>query len=148
MNTQRAPGEVLSPSQVSTVMDCAYRWYAKYVLGLPEPATGNLTLGKAVHAALAANFAQKIETKIDLPVIGVIAVYREAWTIMSELTKFRDDENPQDLRRTGEILVAKYMDEAAPRIEPVAVEMHVQGVIVGVKVHGYIDLLDVEGQGD
>ncbi len=25
-----APGDVLSPSQVSGIMDCAYRWHAKY----------------------------------------------------------------------------------------------------------------------
>ena len=27
-----APGDVLSPSQVSSIMDCSYRWYAKKVL--------------------------------------------------------------------------------------------------------------------
>ena len=61
-----APGDVLSPSQVSTVMDCSYRWYAKKVLRIPEPPTANQVLGRAVHTALAANFGQKCETREDL----------------------------------------------------------------------------------
>src|SRR5579863_4448750 len=88
------PGDVLSPSQVSNLMDCAYRWYAKYVLELPDPLTGNLALGRAVHTALAENFSQKRETKVDLPVTGVVARFREAWNLESEQTEFRDDEAP------------------------------------------------------
>ena len=140
-----APGDILSPSQVSSIMDCAYRWHAKRVLNIPEPPTANQILGRAVHAALAANFEQKCETKVDLPLAGVLAVYREAWAVLSEDTEFRDDENPNDLGKAGEALVAKYMEDAAPKIEPAAVEMRVEGVIAGVKVAGYIDLLDVEG---
>jgi PD-(D/E)XK nuclease superfamily len=140
-----APGDVLSPSQVSSIMDCAYRWYAKQVLKMPEPPTSNQILGRAVHSALAANFEQKCDTKLDLPVAGVLAVYREAWAISSEEAEFRDDEDPRELGQTGEALVAKYMEEAAPKIEPAAVEMRVEGVIAGVRVAGYIDLLDVEG---
>ena len=139
------PGDVLSPSQVSSIMECAYRWYAKQVLKMPEPPTSSQILGRAVHSALAANFEQKCDTKVDLPVAGVIAVYREAWAILSEEAEFRDEEDPTELGRTGETLVTKYMEEAAPKIEPQAVEMRVEGVIAGVKVAGYIDLLDVAG---
>jgi CRISPR/Cas system-associated exonuclease Cas4 (RecB family) len=140
------PGEVLSPSQVSNLMDCAYRWYGKYILELPDPPTGNLALGRAVHCALAENFSQKCETKVDLPTIGVVAVFREAWHFEMEQAEFRDDEEPRELGRMGEILVAKYMDEAAPFIDPAAVEMHVEGMINGVSVQGFLDVLDVEGR--
>ena len=47
------PGEVLSPSQVRTFMECPARWAFKYRDRLPDPQTANLALGKAVHAALA-----------------------------------------------------------------------------------------------
>lgn len=139
------PGDVLSPSQVNSIMDCAYRWYAKQVLKMPEPPTSGQILGRAVHAALATNFDQKCDTKVDLPVAGVLAVFREAWVVFSEEAEFRDDEDSQELGQTGEALVAKYMEDAAPKIEPAAVEMRVEGVIAGVKVAGYIDLLDVRG---
>ena len=51
-----------------------------------------------------------------------------------------------DLRRLGEKLVAKYMDEVAPTVEPAAVELDVQGEISGVSVRGRVDVLDVEGR--
>lgn len=140
-----APGDVLSPSQVSTITDCAYRWRAKHVLKMPEPPTSSQILGKAVHNALAANFDQKCDTKVDLPVMGVEALYREAWAVLSAGTEFREDEDPDELGKTGDALVSKYMEEAAPRIEPAAVEMRVEGVIASVRVVGYIDLLDVDG---
>ena len=46
---------------------------------IPDPQTGNLALGRAVHAALTENFAQKLETREDLPITGVLALFREAW---------------------------------------------------------------------
>ena len=143
--TPAVPGDVLSPSQVSSIMDCAYRWHAKQVLKMPEPSTSNQILGRAVHAALAANFEQKCDTKVDLPVVGVLAVYREAWAVLTEGMEFHDAEDPDALGKTGEALVSKYMEEAETRIEPAAVEMRVEGVISGVRITGFIDLLDVDG---
>ena len=52
--------EVLSPSQLRFFMDCQVRWWFKYALKLPDPQTARMALGKAVHAALNENFAQKI----------------------------------------------------------------------------------------
>jgi len=138
--------EVLSPSQVRSFMDCQMRWWFKYGLKVPDPATGNLALGRAVHSALGENFAQKVETHEDLPTLGVLALFHEAWAGECEQTEFRDDENPQDLAATGEALITKYMDYAAPTIEPAAVEVRVAGDIGGVKVRGWIDLMDVEGR--
>jgi len=72
-------------------------------------------------------------------------VYREAWSVLTQEFEFHDTEDPDELAKAGEALVSKYMEEAAPRIDPAAVEMRVEGVIAGVKVAGYIDLLDVNG---
>jgi hypothetical protein len=43
-------------------------------------------------------------------------------------------------------MIAKYMEEAAPSIQPAVVESRVSGLIGGVKVSGYVDLLDTEGR--
>jgi CRISPR/Cas system-associated exonuclease Cas4 (RecB family) len=138
--------EVLSPSQVRCFMDCQIRWWFKYGLRVPDVPTGNMTLGRAVHSALGENFAQKVDTREDLPTPGVVALFREVWANEIEQTEFRDDENPQELAATGEALVAKYMDYLAPTIDPAVVELKVDGEIRGVKVRGWIDLLDVEGR--
>lgn len=137
---------VLSPSQVRCFIDCQMRWWFKYGLKVPEAGTGNMALGTAIHSSLAENFAQKVDTREDLPTEGVVALFREAWAQEREQTEFRDEENPQELAATGEALVAKYMDRMAPAIDPVAVEIHVIGEISGVRIQGWIDLLDVEGR--
>jgi len=138
--------EVLSPSQLRCFMDCQVRWWFKYDLRYPDPATGKFALGKAVHAALAHNFEQKTESYEDLPIAGVIALFREAWAMEREQTEFRDDEDPAELAACGENLLAKYLDEVAPTIEPAAVELHVEGEIAGVRIQGWVDLLDVNGR--
>jgi hypothetical protein len=140
------PAEVLSPSQLRCFMDCQVRWRFKYDLRYSDPPTGKFALGKAVHAALAHNFEQKTESYEDLPIAGVIVLFREAWAMEREQTEFRDDEDPGELAACGENLVAKYLDEVAPTIEPAAVELHVEGDIAGVRVHGWVDLMDVNGR--
>jgi len=139
-------GAILSPSQVRCFMECQTRWWFKYGLKYPDPPTSSLALGRAVHASLGYNFAQKVETYEDLPTTGVLALFRESWAMESEQTEFRDDENPSQLAAIGEALTLKYMHEIAPAIEPAAVELRVEGEIGGVTVQGWIDILDADGQ--
>src|SRR5271170_3075007 len=128
--------QVLSPSQLRCFMDCQVRWWFKYALRYPDPPTGKFALGKAVHSALAQNFEQKIESYADLAISGVVALFRQAWAIEREQTEFRDDEDLTELAACGEKLLAKYLDEIAPTVEPAAVELHVAGEISGVQVQG------------
>jgi CRISPR/Cas system-associated exonuclease Cas4 (RecB family) len=127
-------------------MDCQARWWFKHGLQYPDPSNGKLALGRAVHTALGHNFAQKVDTYEDLPTLGVVALFREAWAHERATTEFRDEEDPVELAACGEALVCKYMNEVAPRIEPAAVEIRVLGEISGVKVQGWIDVLDVHGR--
>ncbi len=143
-NTQTAP--ILSPSQVRTFLDCQARWWFKYGLMLPETKSSSLALGLAVHRALELNFREKLETHEDLDTAGIVMIFRDAWMEQVGQTQFTKDESQHDIRRIGERLVAKYMDEVAPQIEPAAVEMDVQGEISGVRVRGRVDLLDIDGR--
>jgi len=152
------PGDVLSPSAATTYTNCGAKYLFGRVLKMPDPPTGALTMGNAVHAAIGENFRQKIETKRDLPAPGVQAIYLDAWENLvagtqpnrggrpSLPTEFRDDEMPADLKAEGLALTLKYLDEACPSIEPAAVELPVAGRIGGVAVRGYIDLLEVNGR--
>ena len=140
------PAPVLSPSQVRCFFDCPARWWFKYGLRLPERKNSSLALGLAVHQALEVNFREKLETQEDLETTGVVCVFREAWMELVPQTEFTSNESQGDLRRLGEKLVAKYMDEVASTVEPAAVELDVQGEISGVAVRGRVDVLDVEGR--
>jgi len=124
-------GELLSPSQVNTFLSCPSKWYFRYALGLAEPPTGTLALGTAFHSVLAANFRQKIETKQDLPAQGLEEWFGEALAMAAEDAELREDEEPAALIETGRALDRRYMADAAPSIQPQAVELPVEGVIAG-----------------
>lgn len=136
----------LSPSQVRTFCDCQARWKYEKVDGLPRVGNGNLALGSAVHAALAYNFTQKIDTEKDLPVEDVLQAFDVA--LAGELVgvELSEDETPEELQRLGRGLLQQFMAEVAPTIMPVAVEKEVVGEISGVRVKGFIDVLDIDGR--
>jgi hypothetical protein len=137
---------VLSPTQVSTYVDCSAKWWYKHALHLPERKNTNLGIGIAFHEAISENFRQKLETKEDLPETGVQSLFRSSWDGIKDTLEFTPGENPVELAHMGEALVGEYMSKVAPRIQPAAVEQPVEGEIAGVKVCGRIDVLDVQGR--
>lgn len=140
-----ALGESLSPSQVSTYMTCPAKWYFRYLIGLSEPTTRALALGKSFHGTLARNFRQKMSTGRDIDTQELREVFAEEWALAIADAALRDDEDGDELAATGQILVAAYVTEAAGPLQPHAVEQTVQGEIAGVNVRGIVDLLDTDG---
>lgn len=136
---------VLSPSSLNTYMDCQAKWFYRKVLGLPEKRTLALGLGSAVHVSLGTNFKQKIETGEDLPVEALSTVFRDSFERELDTVTLNEDDDIADAKNAGETMLSVYMREAAPRIRPAAVEKPVSGVIGGVPISGFIDLLDVDG---
>ncbi len=135
-------GEWLSPSQANTYLTCPAKWYFRYLIGLIEPATGALALGKAFHRALARNFRQKMTTGCDMDAGELSATFVEEWSLALAEAELADNEDATELALTGQMLVLAYLAEAAPSVRPRAVE---QTEIAGVKVRGIVDLLDVTG---
>jgi putative RecB family exonuclease len=141
-----ALGESVSPSQVNTYLSCPAKWYFRSLVGLSEPATGALALGKAFHQTLAANFRQKMNSKRDTDAAEARDVFHQAWASTSAEAKLRVDEDADELAATGEALVTAYVGEAARSIEPRAVELPVEGEVGGVKVRGTVDVVDEDGR--
>jgi len=137
---------VLSPSQCGTFMDCEAEWYFKHFLGLPDVKDAKRAQGSAMHRAIEANFRQKMETKQDLDREKFLGIYAAAWAEESIDARFPEDESREEIERTGAVLAQKYLMEKAPEIQPVAVEHRVTGEIGGVRVQGYVDLMDTNGK--
>lgn len=139
--------EVLSPSVVNTFNECEAKWYYRKVLRLPEVRTGALVLGSAFHEAIAENFRQKLETFEDLPYAGVRPVFLESLAKQFDEGDVRLDpeETVEELIDCGSALVRVYLEQAAPGIQPAAVELPVEGEIGGVKVRGIVDCLGSDG---
>jgi RecB family exonuclease len=138
--------EVLSPSQVSLFLNCPAKWMFRYLLDLKDPGTAATATGKAFHETIAHNFRQKQETACDLPLSECLEFFGSVLGRELEQIKLRKDEHPMGLLELGTTMVSKYLAEAAPLIQPAAVESRVSGIIGGVRVSGYVDLLDAEGR--
>jgi RecB family exonuclease len=139
------PGEVLSPSQASTFLGCSAKYRFKYVLGLPDPAAGGAARGRAVHKPIEHYMRAKI-AGLTLDAEAITDEWDEIWDEACEGAEFAADENIEALKASGAQLAGKYLREAAPGIQPLAVEVPVSGEIAGVKVRGIVDILDAEGR--
>lgn len=143
-NVNTMPGEILSPSQASMYLSCSARWRFKYILGMPDPAGGGAVRGKAVHKAVEYYMRAKMAGVIlDAP--AVLHEWDIFWDEASEGAEFASYENVEALKESGAVLAAKYLTEAAPKIEPAAVEVPLIGVINGVAVRGYADIITTDG---
>src|SRR5260370_32184719 len=137
--------DVLSPSQVRTFFGCAVRWFYQHLLGLPDPPTATMALDNAIRTALMTNFLYKVESKTDIQTEGVVGLFRQAWTQQRTTAHFCEDEVPEAICETGEVLVRIYMQELAPQIRPAAVERPLRGALSSVRIRAQIDLMDVDG---
>jgi len=138
-------GTVLSPSQANLFLSCSARWWFKYGAGLPDPKSGSLCRGTAVDKTVERWFRLILED--GTPEIEAMAsVYEESWNAAAEETVFRDDEDPAELKRQGAIVTRKYLDEVAPEIRPARIQERVCGEIGGVRVVGFVDIVDVDGR--
>lgn len=140
------PAAVLSPSQVTQFLHCPAKWYFRYLLDLPEAATTATALGKAFHEAIAHNFRHKLQRHSDLPLTDAVESFRSSLGQHLESAALVRGVDAVEMLELGTVMLQKYLCEAAPLIQPAAVETAVTGMIGGVKVRGYVDLLDADGR--
>src|SRR3954464_1428880 len=67
-----------SPSSLSMLRRCPYQWQQRYIHGRKERPAEAPVVGPAVHAALERNFAQKIESHVDIPTADLIEWFNDA----------------------------------------------------------------------
>lgn len=138
-------GTLLSPSQVKCFLGCSARWWFRYGLGLPDQRGGSLVRGAAVDKTVMWALRNKLQG-VAYEVEDAGEVYEAAWDAECENASFAPDESPEELKRSGAILARKYLEEAVPEIEPRDVQLKVAGEIAGVKVQGFVDLIDTSGR--
>jgi len=137
-------GEILSPSQANTFLNCSAKWWFKHGVGLPDPKSGSLVRGLAVHKTIERWFKLSLEGATP-EIEDMCEPYDDAWESLSAEASFAADDDIAELKRSGAILLRKYLEEVAPEIRPAALEQQVVGEIGGVKVRGYVDIVDVDG---
>lgn len=143
--------EVLSPTQVNVFLECPAKWYFKYLIGLREPITSSLAVGRAVDKAISHYYRVKGAEREAPPLADVLDAYDLAWAdVEAELT-LEPGEDRAALHAQGREMVNCYLSQLAPGTTPAlidgqpAVQVPVNGKIRGVKVQGYIDLITEDG---
>lgn len=138
-------GNLLSPSQANQFLNCSARWWFRYGAGLPDPKSGSLVRGTAVHKCIEHYF--KLQLSGAAPGLADLAeFYEDAWEAGAADAQFSQADNIEDLKKSGARLLRLYLDEVAPQIHPVQLEQKVTGEIGGVRVQGYIDQVDATGR--
>lgn len=160
IHTAPAAGNWLSPGQVNQYLDCPARWWYHHALGMPEPPTGPNSIGGAIHATAAATL--QLWQQGEEPTAPQIAAELRR-QLRRQLTSTPEDDDtapePTEAEATaaaaaiGEDLETLYAQalrmmtvwvaEIGPQLRPVAdqVEWHLEGVIAGVQVHGFADVI-------
>lgn len=144
-------GELLSPSQANSYLECPAKWWFHYGVELPDPKGSALAIGTAVDNALSHYFRVKAADGVALPESEVIEAADASWARQQEETLFRPGEDPAALGELARRLVSCYLQEKAPQVNAAlidgkpAVQVPVSGKIAGVRVHGIVDLIAEDG---
>jgi len=142
----QTPAHALSPSQVTTFLDCAARWYFGKVIKLSDPANGALALGHAIHRATAAVMRGKGANGGELPeYAAALQIFEHAWAHELLTAKLAPDEPATALLDTGRKMLLAWHMQIAPDLMPAAVELALIGQIGGVTIHAIADLITTEG---
>lgn len=117
----------VSPSQFNTFADCKRQWWFQSVLGLPTPQRASAALGEAVHEQLEAYIdTGKLPDDTSAGCIAraglsLLPAPGTAWTEVSMSDRKKGDRDKETL-------------SGIPPMQ-----------LAGVKVNGFIDLLDLTG---
>jgi CRISPR/Cas system-associated exonuclease Cas4 (RecB family) len=143
----------LSYTMIRTYLECPRAFDYHYIQGLPVVLTGRLVMGKTYHAGVAHALRGKMAGVVTAPdeIGDVIA---DAWE--AELASRVIDEqggpkieaksvdwqgeDPGKMKDLVIRLAVLYARRWVPKIEPVAVEVKLQGIIGGVPFVGYPDI--------
>lgn len=142
--------EEISQSRIAMYLKCPRQYYYRYCEELICPPRAALTLGSSFHRAIAANYGQKVASHQDLAVTDVLDVFSTEFDHRRHETIWYPEEDPGKIKDSGIAITDHYQVEAAPGIQPVAVERSFEAEMSwvadkepkSVKLKGIVDLQD------
>src|SRR5579862_1501949 len=90
-------GEILSPSQANTFLNCSAKWWFKYGAGLPDPKGGSLVRGLAVHKTIEHWYKLVLEGATP-DIEDMREPYDDAWEVLSADATFAADDDIDELK--------------------------------------------------
>jgi len=138
----------LRPTGINQYIDqCSAQYYFQNIEKIKTPNKYHLAFGTSLHHAVAKNYKQKIETKVDLPSEEIEQEFSDAIDLEMSFVEKADftEVKPGQLKDQGLALLKKYQAEVAPRVFPVAVEQTIRAKYAGYDygLQGTLDLFDI-----
>ena len=139
------PVRTLSHSAIDTYLKCPEKFKRRYLDNDWEPRSPAMVLGSACGGAFDVNWKQKVVTRADMAQEDILDAYSDSWdnTVEEQETIWESEKQLSTMKDKGAIVVANYIEKAAPAVQPVAserrVEMHWEGAD-----WSFVGVLDVE----
>ncbi|MBN2492432.1 MAG: PD-(D/E)XK nuclease family protein [Planctomycetes bacterium] len=138
-----------SASQLGMLRRCEQQFAYRYALGLKRPPSAAMSLGSSFGDGIAYSLRQKIDSGVDLPTPEVVEIAVTRLEGRKDSTEW--DEPFTAVKDELPGLVAVFQKDAAPGIEPAAVE---EKVVTRLKpsvgepfdVLSYLDLRERDGR--
>ena len=143
------PVDSLSVSSIRKLRMCPEAWRRRYVLREYEPASGPMTIGKAVGAAEAQSDHDWMESDAPMSTADVLDAYADEWEVAAAEDVDWRDELPAKLKDSGAEALRAYHDTLIPETpKPIAVERKAELSVEGEGVEvGFVCYLDLEVEG-
>lgn len=133
----------LSFSRISQYLECPYKFFLAYIVGLPGIPRSYFSFGKSVHSALEQFHKPKL-LAYDSSLDSLLALYEKSW--ISE--GFPDIETEIRCKDEGRSILIGYHNHLGGELPRVAeVEMNFKLEIEGVTLTGFIDRIDLNNDG-
>lgn len=141
---------ILRQSDLGLLELCAYAYYLKNIMRIPEPKSWAATKGTACHKAREKNFTAKIQTKQDLPLSDCQDAARDAVNQETQTGEFlKDPDLDMSIKDAAGAVIDRAiglvkMDHTLlyPTIQPERVEQQVVAELPGYEfdLQGKLDL--------
>jgi hypothetical protein len=134
----------LSHSQVELYLQCAMKFWYRYVLGVKEPYNVNLAEGQIMSKVAEATNRHYMEhekhlsLKEVLKTLGVVANKE-----LKKVKKWMKETPDSVLGRQEDFLRRLWTTDSGPDWEPTGAEVEFNVEIAGVPVNGFIDMTEV-----
>lgn len=132
-----------SASQINMYMRCPAQWFFRYVEGYKQPPTAAMIQGTSYHKGVEINYAQKIQSKKDLPIDDVLDAYATEFGNRIIEAEDTPEKDRGELKDQGVGLIKAYHETLAPTIQPIAVEkpFTIDFDNVDYTVEGFVDVI-------
>lgn len=143
------PRGYLSPSAMTTFWMCPHSYYLKYIEGIKGTViSSRMVEGSAGHKVLEENNKTKIETGEDRDKDDLVELWHDTWSeAAKEVNDWEEGMDEDAVHERGETWIGNYRSRYAAKFKPVSTEKEFNGMVNGVPVRGFIDLVtEEEGQ--